>query len=246
MAISRSTTPSCAWRSRSRCATCWSTARATSARSTAIRRGDAIHRSAHVAPGARAAGRHRQGNRRFRPELRRKRARAAGAAGARAEPAVNGSAGIAVGMATNIPPHNLTEVIAATDRADRRPDARHRRIDAASSRAGFPDLRHHQRRPASSRPIAPAAAASSCARKAEIEDRGEGRETIIITELPYQVNKARLIEKIAELVKEKKLEGISDGLRDESDKDGMRVVIESARRCRRGAQQPVRSRPSCR
>ena len=63
--------------------------------------------------------------------------------------------------------------------------------------------------------------------KAEIETEDNGRETIIVTEIPYQVNKARLIEKIAELVKEKKLEGISE-LRDESDKDGMRIVIECA------------------
>jgi DNA gyrase subunit A len=82
-------------------------------------------------------------------------------------------------------------------------------------------------------------------RAKEIEVADNGREAIIVSELPYQVNKARLIEKIAELVKEKKLEGISE-LRDESDKDGMRMVIEVKRgdpRCR--AQQPLFSRPRC-
>ena len=102
--------------------------------------------------------------------------------------------------------------------------------DAAHPRPGLPDRGHHQRRrrhPCS--PTAPAAAACACARAAEIEvDEDNGREAIVVTEIPYQVNKARLIEKIAELVKEKKLEGISE-LRDESDKDGMRIYIEVKR-----------------
>jgi DNA gyrase subunit A len=76
----------------------------------------------------------------------------------------------------------------------------------------------------------PAAAAWTCARAPAIEEDDKGRQTIVITELPYQVNKARLLERIAELVREKIIEGIaSDGLRDESDKDGMRVVIELKR-----------------
>ena len=166
----------------------------------------------------------------FGPNYDEKRARAAGAAD-RACPnlLVNGSAGIAVGMATNIPPHNLTEVIDATHRADRRPGAGHRRTDAAHPGPGFPDRTASSTAPpASSRPIAPAVAASWCAPRPRSRPSRNGRETIIVHELPYQVNKARLIEKIAELVKEKKLEGISE-LRDESDKDGMRIVIEIRR-----------------
>jgi DNA gyrase subunit A len=138
---------------------------------------------------------------------------------------INGSAGIAVGMATNIPPHNLNEVIAATIAL----------IDDPS--LGIDDLMHYI--PGPDFPTYGIINGSSgiieayrtgrgrilVRAKAEVETEANGRETIIIHELPYQVNKARLIEKIAELVKEKKLEGISE-LRDESDKDGMRVVIE--------------------
>ena len=84
--------------------------------------------------------------------------------------------------------------------------------------------------------------------RTEIETaKKSDRESIIVTEIPYQVNKARLIEKIAELVREKKLEGISD-IRDESDRQGMRIVIELKRDAMtaRGAQQPVRQHPACR
>ena len=142
---------------------------------------------------------------------------------------VNGSAGIAVGMATNIPPHNLTEVIdgclAVVDNPDISVEALMEFIPGPdfptaafiNGRAGIVDAyktgrgkiymraRHH------------------------IEPMEKGnREAIVFTEIPYQLNKARVIEKIAELVKEKKLEGISE-LRDESDKDGMRIVIELRR-----------------
>ena len=141
---------------------------------------------------------------------------------------VNGSAGIAVGMATNVPPHNLNEVIAATIGL----------IDDPS--LSVEDLMQYI--PGPDFPTAGIINGSSgiieayrtgrgrilVRAKTEIETESNGRETIIVTELPYQVNKARLIEKIAELVKEKKLEGISE-LRDESDKDGMRVVIEIRR-----------------
>ena len=138
---------------------------------------------------------------------------------------VNGSAGIAVGMATNIPPHNLTEAIAATIALIDEPSLG---IDELMQYMPGPDF------PTGG--IINGAAGIVQAYKtgrgriyvrarAEIETEPNGRETIIVHELPYQVNKARLIEKIAELVKEKKIEGISE-LRDESDKDGMRVVIE--------------------
>jgi DNA gyrase subunit A len=141
---------------------------------------------------------------------------------------INGSAGIAVGMATNVPPHNLTEVVSATIAL----------IDEPT--LSIDDLMHYI--PGPDFPTAGIINGSSgiveayrtgrgrilVRARAEIETESNGRETIIIHELPYQVNKARLIEKIAELVKEKKLEGISE-LRDESDKDGMRVVIEIRR-----------------
>ena len=103
--------------------------------------------------------------------------------------------------------------------------------DAAHPGPGFPDRRHHQRLAGNRRRLsAPAAAACTCARAPTIEEDDKGRQAIIVTELPYQVNKARLLERIAELVREKVIDGIAgDGLRDESDKDGMRVVIELKR-----------------
>ena len=145
---------------------------------------------------------------------------------------VNGSSGIAVGMATNIPPHNLREVIDAVvafidDPADHR-----RGAHAAHQGPGLPDRRHHPRHArASATPTRPAAAACACARKAHIEEIGQGKEAIIVTELPYPVKKggdSGLIRKIAELVHEKKIPEITD-LRDESDRRGMRLVIELKR-----------------
>lgn len=141
---------------------------------------------------------------------------------------VNGSAGIAVGMATNIPPHNLTEVVNGCLAL----------IDNPASTIG--DLMAYI-----PGPDFPTAGIINGARgiheayhtgrgriyvraRTEIEEMDNGRLRIVVTELPYQVNKARLLEKIAELVKEKKIEGISE-LRDESDKDGMRMVIELKR-----------------
>nr|MBP9535930.1 DNA gyrase subunit A [Pseudoxanthomonas sp.] len=141
---------------------------------------------------------------------------------------VNGSAGIAVGMATNIPPHNLTEVVNGLLALIDDPELD---IDGLMQYIPGPDF-----------PTAgiingvggiQLAYRSGRGRvrmraKAEVEVADNGRESIIVTEIPYQVNKARLIEKIAELVKEKKIEGISE-LRDESDKDGMRIYIEVKR-----------------
>jgi len=141
---------------------------------------------------------------------------------------VNGSAGIAVGMATNVPPHNMGEVIDATIALIDNPDLT---IDDLMQHVPGPDF-------PTAGIINGAAGIVQAYRtgrgrllvraKTEIETSEHGHEAIIATEIPYQVNKARLIEKIAELVKEKKLEGIS-GLRDESDKDGMRMVIEVRR-----------------
>ncbi len=142
---------------------------------------------------------------------------------------VNGSSGIAVGMATNIPPHNLREVVDGCLALLNDPDIS---IDGLMEHIQGPDFptaaiingragivqayrtgrgRIHVR-----------------ARAEVISDDKSGKDTIIVTELPYQLNKARLIERIAELVKEKKIEGITE-LRDESDKDGMRIVIELRR-----------------
>ena len=142
---------------------------------------------------------------------------------------INGSAGIAVGMATNIPPHNLTEVVNATlalidnpeasisDLMDYVPGPDFPTAGIINGTAGVHAAYHTGRGRVRMRA------------RAEIEvDEKSGRESIIVTEIPYQVNKAKLIEKIAELVKEKKLEGISE-LRDESDKDGMRIYIEIKR-----------------
>ena len=142
---------------------------------------------------------------------------------------VNGSAGIAVGMATNIPPHNLSEVIAATIALIDNPELT---IDELMEHLPGPDLPtagiingtvgiHHAYHTGRGRLRMRA--------RAEIEvDEKTGREAIVVSEIPYQVNKARLIEKIAELVKEKRIDGISE-LRDESDKDGMRIFIEIKR-----------------
>jgi DNA gyrase subunit A len=142
---------------------------------------------------------------------------------------VNGSSGIAVGMATNIPPHNLTEVVNACLALINNPELE---IDDLMEYVPGPDF-----------PTAGIINGSRGIREAYHTGRGRiyvraraevethektGRETIVVHELPYQVNKARLLEKIAELVKEKKIEGISE-LRDESDKDGMRMVIEVKR-----------------
>ena len=142
---------------------------------------------------------------------------------------VNGSAGIAVGMATNIPPHNLGEVIDAVIALIEDPEAS---ISDLMQYVPGPDF------PTAG--IINGAAGIHAAyhtgrgrvrirSRAEVEvNEDNGREAIVVTEIPYQVNKARLIEKIAELVKEKKIEGISE-LRDESDKDGMRIYIEVKR-----------------
>ncbi|HEX7340320.1 MAG TPA: DNA gyrase subunit A [Rhodanobacteraceae bacterium] len=141
---------------------------------------------------------------------------------------VNGSAGIAVGMATNIPPHNMTEVIAGTIALIDNPALT---IDDLMGYIPGPDF------PTCGiiNGAAGIAAAYRTGRgrirvraKAGIETDAKGHETIVVDEIPYQVNKARLIEKIAELVKDKRLEGIS-AIRDESDKDGMRIVIEIRR-----------------
>ena len=201
--------------------------------------GHALHRSAAGEVGDGAARRHRQGHRRLPAELRRH---------ASIEPTVlparfpnllvNGAGGIAVGMATNIPPHNLGEVIDACLALIDNPEIT---IDELMEIVPGPDFptggvdprpRRHARRLPQGPRLGHHARQSRRSRRSASD-----REAIIVTEIPYQVNKATLIERIAELVREKRIEGIAD-VRDETDRDGMRIVIElQARRdARRGAQ----------
>ncbi|PKQ41235.1 DNA gyrase subunit A [Pseudomonas sp. YY-1] len=143
---------------------------------------------------------------------------------------VNGSSGIAVGMATNIPPHNLTEVIdgclALMDNAELTVDDLMQYIPGPD----FPTAGIINGRAGIIEAYRTGRGRIYIRARVEVEDIDKvgGRQQLVVTELPYQLNKARLIEKIAELVKEKKIEGITE-LRDESDKDGMRVVIELRR-----------------
>ncbi len=141
---------------------------------------------------------------------------------------VNGSSGIAVGMATNIPPHNLGEVIDALVYLLQKPDSTVEELMALCKGPDFPtggvihgiegivDAYTHGR------------GSIKVRAKARIERPEKGNERIVITEIPYQTNKARIIEKIAALVRDKKIEGISE-IRDESDRDGLRIVIELKR-----------------
>jgi DNA gyrase subunit A len=143
---------------------------------------------------------------------------------------VNGSAGIAVGMATNVPPHNLTEIVSACIALIDDPELGFDQLMQLVPGPDFPTAGIINGAAGIVEAYKTGRGRILVRAKAEIETDDNGRETIIVTEIPYQVNKARLIEKIAELVKEKKLEGISqDGLRDESDKDGLRIVIEARR-----------------
>lgn len=143
---------------------------------------------------------------------------------------VNGSSGIAVGMATNIPPHNLTEVINGCLALIENPDMTIEDLMEHIPGPDFPTAGIINGRAGIVEAYKTGRGRIYVRARCTIEDIDKvgGRQQILIHELPYQVNKARLIEKIAELVKEKKLEGISE-LRDESDKDGMRVVIELRR-----------------
>ncbi|MHB1705175.1 MAG: DNA gyrase subunit A, partial [Acidithiobacillus sp.] len=135
---------------------------------------------------------------------------------------VNGSAGIAVGMATNIPPHNLSEVIAACLALIDDPETSDADLIALIPGPDFPTAGFIHGRAGMAEAYRTGRGRVVMRARTEVEtDKKTGRQSVIVTELPYQVNKARLIERIAELVKEKRLEGISD-LRDESDKSGMR------------------------
>jgi len=144
---------------------------------------------------------------------------------------VNGSAGIAVGMATNIPPHNLGEVIDATLALIDDPEITIAALMQHIPGPDFPTAGILNGTQELAQAYTTGRGRVYMRARTNIEEDEKGRQAIIVTELPYQVNKARLMERIAELAKEKIIEGISfpDGLRDESDKDGMRVVIELKR-----------------
>ncbi len=144
---------------------------------------------------------------------------------------LNGSGGIAVGMATNIPPHNLTEVIDATITLLRKPNTKIEELLKIVPGPDFPTGGFIYGREGIRQAYLTGRGVIQMRAKAGIDRIGRGtteRDAIIISEIPYQVNKARLIERIAELVNEKKLDGIAD-LRDESDRNGMRVVVELKR-----------------
>jgi DNA gyrase subunit A len=142
---------------------------------------------------------------------------------------INGSTGIAVGMATNIPPHNLGEVIDGIIAVINNPDLAHEELLALIPGPDFPTGATIYGRQGIRDAYTTGRGIIQIRAKAHIEAAKKSeRQSIIVTELPYQVNKARLIEKIAELVKEKKIEGITE-IRDESDREGMRIVIEVKR-----------------
>lgn len=147
---------------------------------------------------------------------------------------VNGSSGIAVGMATNIPPHNLAEVIDGVCYVIDHPEATLDDLCAMIKGPDFPTGGIIMGRSGIRAAYATGRGKVKVRGRCEIEDMSSGRQRIVVTEIPYMVNKARLVESIANLVKDKRVEGISD-VRDESSREGMRVVIE----CKRDANAQV-------
>src|SRR5437867_391271 len=141
---------------------------------------------------------------------------------------VNGSNGIAVGMATNMPPHNLTEVCEAVIQLINQPQVTLADMMAHIPGPDFPTAAIIHGRAGRRKTSRTGRCQLTRRAPATIERQGKDRDVIVVTEIPYQVNKARLIEKIAELSNEKRIEGISD-IRDESDREGMRIVIELKR-----------------
>jgi DNA gyrase subunit A len=141
---------------------------------------------------------------------------------------VNGSAGIAVGMATNIPPHQLGEVIDGVLAVSQDPDITIAELMEIIPGPDFPTAGQILGRSGIRKAYETGKGSIIVRAKVEIEEQSNGKQTIIVHELPYQVNKAKLIEKIAELARDKKIDGITD-LRDESDRSGMRIVIEVRR-----------------
>ena len=141
---------------------------------------------------------------------------------------INGSDGIAVGMATKIPPHNLTEIVDATITLVNNPNAQLAEILKFVQGPDFPTAGIIHGRSGIFEAYRTGRGRFMMRAKAAIETFSKDREAIIITEIPYQVNKARLVERIAQLVNDKDIEDISD-IRDESDRDGMRIVVELKR-----------------
>jgi len=138
---------------------------------------------------------------------------------------VNGSSGIAVGMATNIPPHNLSEVVDAVVAQLENPEITIAELMQTIPGPDFPTAGYIHGRQGISDAYRTGRGLIQVRAKAFVEKGRAGRENIVVTELPYQVNKAKLVERIAELVRGKKIEGVAD-LRDESDREGMRIVLE--------------------
>jgi DNA gyrase subunit A len=141
---------------------------------------------------------------------------------------INGSSGIAVGMATNIPPHNLGEVVDGLVMLIENPDATLEQLMAVIPGPDFPTYGYIYGRTGIREAYTTGRGIITLRAKAHVEKMRGGREAIIITELPYQVNKATLMEKIGELIRDKKIEGISER-RDESNREGIRVVLELGR-----------------
>ena len=141
---------------------------------------------------------------------------------------VNGSSGIAVGMATNIPPHNLRETIEAAILMIDDPNLDLKKVMKIIPGPDFPTGGYIYGREGIEQAYKTGRGSFQVRAKAAIEQRGKDRQDIVVSELPYQVNKARLIEHIAELIQNKKIDGIAD-VRDESDREGMRIVIEVKR-----------------
>ena len=141
---------------------------------------------------------------------------------------VNGASGIAVGMATNIPPHNLSEIIDGLALLLEKPDTQLKDLMKVIPGPDLPTAGYISGRDGILQAYKTGRGSFIMRAKAAIEQVGKDRENIVITEIPYQVNKSRLVERIAELVQTKKIDGISD-VRDESDRDGMRVVVEVKR-----------------
>jgi DNA gyrase subunit A len=141
---------------------------------------------------------------------------------------LNGSSGIAVGMATNIPPHNLTEVCQAVIRLIEHPEEKIEGLMSIITGPDFPTAGFILGRKGISEAYRTGRGIIKIRARGFVEKVGKNRERVVVSEIPYQVNKTRLLEKIADLVKEKKIEGVSD-IRDESDRDGMRIVIDVKR-----------------
>ena len=141
---------------------------------------------------------------------------------------LNGASGIAVGMATNIPPHNLREICAAVELVIERPECSVDDLMEVVQGPDFPTAASIFNRAEIRQAFATGRGRITMQARVDLEESRAGRHQIVVTELPYQVNKASLIERIADLVRGKRIEGISD-IRDESDRHGLRIVIELAR-----------------